>query len=60
LRLWKSADRIFLFTEDSKKESLLNMVGSPVFVAAQRGGKSLLMNKPLIDAATGSAWSARR
>jgi 4-amino-4-deoxy-L-arabinose transferase-like glycosyltransferase len=46
MRLWKSADRIFLFTEDSKKESLLNMMGSPVFVAAQRGGKSLLMNKP--------------
>jgi len=45
-RLWSGPDRIFLFTENSKKEALLKNLNAPVFLAAEKGGKSLVMNKP--------------
>ncbi len=45
-RLWLSRDRIFLFTENTKKESLLTHLDLPVTLIAESGGKSLLTNKP--------------
>ena len=46
-RLWQSGNRIFFFTEDSKKEKALNSIeGLPVFSIASRGGKTVLSNKP--------------
>ena len=44
-RLWSSQHRIFLFTENSKQEALLKSLNAPVFLAAEKGGKSLLMNQ---------------
>jgi hypothetical protein len=45
-RLWHSPARIFLFTENSKKETLLKNLNVPTFLVAERGGKSVLTNKP--------------
>lgn len=46
-RLWLGGDRIFFFTEDSKKEKALSSIeGLPVFPVASRGGKTVLTNKP--------------
>lgn len=46
-RLWQSGNRIFFFTEDSKKEKALSSIeGLPVFSIASRGGKTVLSNKP--------------
>jgi 4-amino-4-deoxy-L-arabinose transferase-like glycosyltransferase len=46
-RLWQGDDRIFFFTEDSKKEKALKVIdGLPVYPLADRGGKSVLMNRP--------------
>ncbi len=46
-RLWQGNDRIFLFTEDSKKEKALKVLsGLQVFSLTDRGGKSVMMNKP--------------
>jgi 4-amino-4-deoxy-L-arabinose transferase-like glycosyltransferase len=46
-RLWRGNERVFLFTEDSKKERVLPLLaGLPVYPLAERGGKSVLMNKP--------------
>jgi len=47
-RLWQGNDRVFFFTEDSKKEKALKVVeGLPVYSLADRGGKSVVTNKPL-------------
>jgi 4-amino-4-deoxy-L-arabinose transferase-like glycosyltransferase len=47
-RLWQSNDRIFFFTEDSKKGKALKAIeGLPVYPLADRGGKSVLTNKSL-------------
>jgi 4-amino-4-deoxy-L-arabinose transferase-like glycosyltransferase len=45
-RLWRSSDRIFLFTENPKKETLLKNLGLPAIPVADKGGKSLLTKKP--------------
>lgn len=46
-RLWQGSDRVFFFTEDSKKDKALGVVeGLPVYSLADRGGKSVLMNRP--------------
>lgn len=45
-RLWRGSDRIFLFTENPKKEALLKNLAMPVFPLAEKGGKSVFMNKP--------------
>jgi hypothetical protein len=45
-RLWQGSNRIFLFTENAKKEALLKNLALPVIPVAEKGGKSLLMNKP--------------
>jgi 4-amino-4-deoxy-L-arabinose transferase-like glycosyltransferase len=46
-RLWQGAGRIFFFTEDSKKVVALKVIeGLPVYSLADRGGKSVLTNKP--------------
>ncbi|MGE0133068.1 MAG: ArnT family glycosyltransferase [Blastocatellales bacterium] len=46
-RLWQGGDRVFFFTEDSKKDKALKVIeGLPVYPLADRGGKSVLMNKP--------------
>lgn len=45
-RLWSGPQRIFLFTENSKKDRMLERLHVPVFVLADRGGKSVLMNRP--------------
>ena len=45
-RLWRGSDRIFLFTENPKKEALLKNLAMPVFLVADKGGKSLFTNKP--------------
>lgn len=44
-RLWRGSNRIFLFTENAKKEALLKNLALPVIPVAEKGGKSLLMNK---------------
>jgi 4-amino-4-deoxy-L-arabinose transferase-like glycosyltransferase len=46
-RLWQSSDRIFLFTENPKKEELLTNLAMPVFPVADKGGRSIFTNKPL-------------
>jgi hypothetical protein len=45
-RLWGGSDRIFLFTENPKKEELLKNLAMPVFFVTEKGGKSLFTNKP--------------
>ncbi len=46
-RLWQSGDRIFLFTEESKKEAALRVLsGLQVYPLADRGRKSVLMSRP--------------
>ena len=46
-RLWQGSARIFFFTEDSKKERALKAIeGLAVYSLANRGGKSVLMNRP--------------
>ncbi len=46
-RLWQGSERIFFFTEDSKKERALKAIeGLAVYSLADRGGKSVLMNRP--------------
>jgi len=46
-RLWQGSDRVFFFTEDSKKGRALKVIeGLPVYPLADRGGKSVLMNRP--------------
>jgi 4-amino-4-deoxy-L-arabinose transferase-like glycosyltransferase len=46
-RLWRGSERIFLFTEDGKKDRVLPLLaGLPIYSLAERGGKSVLMNKP--------------
>lgn len=44
-RLWRGSDRIFLFTENPKKEALLKNLAMPVFFVAEKGGKTLFTNK---------------
>ncbi|MGK7877116.1 MAG: ArnT family glycosyltransferase [Xenococcaceae cyanobacterium] len=46
-RLWRTSNRVFLFTENIKKEALLKNLNLPVTLVAERGGKSVLTNKPL-------------
>ena len=46
-RLWQGDARIFFFTEDSKKNKALKVIeGLSFFPLADRGGKSVLMNRP--------------
>lgn len=46
-RLWQGDRRIFFFTEDSKKAAALKVIeGLPVYSLVDRGGKSVIMNKP--------------
>jgi 4-amino-4-deoxy-L-arabinose transferase-like glycosyltransferase len=46
-RLWQGSDRIFFFTEDSKKDYAMKVIeGLPVYTLADRGGKSVIMNRP--------------
>jgi 4-amino-4-deoxy-L-arabinose transferase-like glycosyltransferase len=46
-RLWRGKDRIFLFTEDSKKERVLKLFsGLEIYPLVDRGGKSVLTNRP--------------
>ena len=45
-RLWNGPQRIFLFTENSKRDTLLKNLHAPFHVLADKGGKSVLMNKP--------------
>ncbi len=45
--LWQGNDRVFLFTEDSKKEKATKVLeGLPIYPLFSRGAKSVLMNKP--------------
>lgn len=44
-RLWRGSARIFLFTENPKKEALLKNLAMPVFFVAEKGGKTLFTNK---------------
>jgi 4-amino-4-deoxy-L-arabinose transferase-like glycosyltransferase len=45
-RLWSSPERVFLFTENAKKEAFLKNLGLPAIPVAEKGGKSLLTNQP--------------
>jgi len=45
-RLWRSPDRVFLFTENAKKDKFLKNLGLPAIPVAEKGEKSLLTNKP--------------
>ncbi len=45
-RLWSGPERIFLFTENTRRETLLNTLQMPVIEVAEQGGKSVLTNKP--------------
>ena len=46
-QLWQSPARIFLFTEDSKKEKAVQaLAGKPLILVAARGGKSVWTNRP--------------
>ncbi|MGH9840451.1 MAG: ArnT family glycosyltransferase [Blastocatellia bacterium] len=46
-RVWQSDNRIFLFTEDSKKEKALKILeGLRIYPLVSRGAKSVLTNKP--------------
>lgn len=45
-RLWNGPQRIFLFTENSKRDTLLKNLHAPFHVLADKGGKSVLMNRP--------------
>jgi hypothetical protein len=46
-RLWQSNDRIFLFTEDIKKDRAEQVLaGLQTYPLVSRGAKSVLMNKP--------------
>jgi len=48
-RLWQSSERIFFFTEVSKKERALKVIeGLQIYPLADRGGKSVLTNKPWV------------
>ncbi|MUG91449.1 glycosyltransferase family 39 protein [Scytonema sp. UIC 10036] len=47
-RLWRSSDRIFLFTENPKKETLLKNLALPTFFVVEKGGKSVFTNRPLL------------
>ncbi|KYC41433.1 hypothetical protein WA1_22340 [Scytonema hofmannii PCC 7110] len=47
-RLWSSSNRIFLFTENHKKETLLKNLAMPTFFVVEKGGKSVFTNKPLL------------
>ncbi len=44
-RLWVGPNRVFLFTEDIKKEALLKNLNLPTIPIANSGGKSLLTNR---------------
>jgi len=44
-RLWVGSERVFLFTEDIKKEALLKNLNLPTIPVATSGGKSLLTNR---------------
>lgn len=44
-RLWRSPKRVFLFTENTKKDTLLKNLDLPVIPVAEKGGKTLLMNQ---------------
>jgi hypothetical protein len=46
-RLWQGPERVFLFTEDSKKSKALEtLAGLPIAELRSRGAKTVLMNKP--------------
>ena len=46
-RLWLSNERVFLFTEDSKKEKVLKILNElPIHPLISRGGKTVLTNRP--------------
>jgi 4-amino-4-deoxy-L-arabinose transferase-like glycosyltransferase len=46
-RLWQGNERVFLFTENSKKEKALRILkGLPVYPLISRGGKTVLTNRP--------------
>ena len=45
-RLWHGPERIFLFTENTRREAFLNMLQMPVIDVADQGGKSVLTNTP--------------
>lgn len=45
-RLWSGPRRIFLFTENTRREAFLNALRLPVIGVADQGGKSVLTNKP--------------
>lgn len=45
-RLWNGPNRVFLFTENSKKDKLLDNLSLPTHLLANQGGKSVLMNNP--------------
>jgi 4-amino-4-deoxy-L-arabinose transferase-like glycosyltransferase len=44
-RLWRSPSRIFLFTENVKRETLLQDLNLPAALIAERGNKSLFINR---------------
>lgn len=43
--LWQGGDRVFLFTEDSEKEALLQRLGLPVVPVIKGGNKTVWMNR---------------
>jgi hypothetical protein len=45
-RLWRGPERIFLFTENTRREAFLTTLHMPVIEVMNRGGKSLLTNRP--------------
>lgn len=45
-RLWRGSHRVFLFTEDPKKEELLKNLHVSVTLVTEEGGKTLFMNEP--------------
>ncbi len=44
--LWSGPERIFLFTENTRREAFLSALQMPVIEVAEQGGKSVLTNKP--------------
>lgn len=44
-RLWRSPKRVFLFTENTKKDTLLKNLGLPATSIIDQGGKTLLINQ---------------
>jgi 4-amino-4-deoxy-L-arabinose transferase-like glycosyltransferase len=51
-QLWRGPGRVYLFVPDRKGTESLDKVGSPYFLVARAGGKSVYSNQPGVHAAS--------